>query len=87
MDQTSNPVSRTSAIVNLVLTGLTGNNPAVVILADFNGDGRLDFAIANSGSNTAIPSRSFEAGRTEHLLQNLSSHDDGKRFQSRRKSL
>jgi len=72
MDQTSNPVSRTSAIVNLVLTGLilfsplvraqsylysrsdfgTGNNPAVVIFADFNGDGRLNFAIANSGSNT-----------------------------------
>jgi len=58
MDQTSNPVSRRSSLVNLVLAGLilfspllraesylynrsdfgTGNNPAAVILADFNGD-------------------------------------------------
>src|SRR5439155_5002376 len=29
-----------------------GNNPRSVVVADFNGDGLLDFAIANQGDNS-----------------------------------
>src|ERR1700755_1729385 len=29
----------------------TGRNPRAVAVADFNGDGRLDVAVANAGSN------------------------------------
>src|SRR5207245_5195113 len=29
-----------------------GNNPRSVVVADFNGDGFLDFAIANQGDNS-----------------------------------
>jgi Flp pilus assembly secretin CpaC len=29
-----------------------GNNPSSVVVADFNGDGNLDFAVANQGDNT-----------------------------------
>src|SRR5262249_37843668 len=29
-----------------------GTNPAAVVTADFNSDGRLDLAVANAGSNT-----------------------------------
>jgi type II secretory pathway component GspD/PulD (secretin) len=29
-----------------------GKNPSAVVVADFNGDGNLDFAVANSGDNT-----------------------------------
>ena len=29
-----------------------GTNPSSVVVADFNGDGNLDFAVANKGDNT-----------------------------------
>ena len=51
----------------------TGNNPAAVILADFNGDGRLDFAVANSGSNTV----SILLGRPDGTFAQKSDYPTG----------
>lgn len=39
-----------------------GTNPSAVVLADFNGDGNLDFAVANQGDNTISMFRGDGAG-------------------------
>src|SRR5437870_489925 len=42
------------SLLSLVLQGTfsTGTMPLAVVLADVNGDGKLDLALANHGSNT-----------------------------------
>ena len=39
-----------------------GTNPSAVVVADFNGDGNLDFAVANQGDNTISVFRGDGAG-------------------------
>src|SRR5438132_13550965 len=41
-------------LLSVLLQGdfATGPNPFAVALADFNGDGKIDLAVANSGTNT-----------------------------------
>jgi hypothetical protein len=43
----------TGAFSNVTTTGIAvGNNPSSVVVGDFNGDGNLDFAVANLSDNT-----------------------------------
>lgn len=58
----------------MYVTGLTGNSAPAVITADFNGDGRLDLGIANTGDNNVTimlgnGDGSFQSTTPSTLLQ------------------
>jgi uncharacterized repeat protein (TIGR01451 family) len=66
-----------------------GTSPSAVIVADFNGDGKLDLAVANSGSNnvsvllgngdgTLKPSMNFSAGNGPSAIAVGDFNGDGK---------
>jgi hypothetical protein len=61
------------------VTYAVGTNPQGIVIADFNGDGKLDIAVANSGSNnvsillgngdgTFRPAENFDAGNSPSAI-------------------
>ena len=54
-------------------TFATGNSPAAVITADFNGDGRLDLAVVNQADNTV----SILLGKTDGTFQQQVTYPTG----------
>ena len=66
-----------------------GTNPTSVAVGDFNGDGKLDVAVANSGSSnvsillgngdgTLQPARNFDAGVAPNGIAVADFNGDGK---------
>ena len=71
------------------LSSTVGSNPSFLVGADFNLDGRLDLAVANSGSNTIsvllgigtgtfLPQQSFQVGNGPAWISVTDLNADGK---------
>lgn len=71
------------------VTYAVGTNPQGIVIADFNGDGKLDIAVANSGSNnvsillgngdgTFRPAENFDAGNSPSAILVGDFNGDGK---------
>jgi len=71
------------------VTYAVGTNPQGIVIADFNSDGKLDIAVANSGSNnvsillgngdgTFRPAENFDAGNSPSAILLGDFNEDGK---------